>query len=309
LSIPIVGSSDGTVNTFHRPATATLQFDDTAPVTVTNVELDLADASGNVIDTLFNGPIGGSVTQPDPHTLTLDLTYNSGTKASSFTDRTVIPDQVSFNLIVTGTQNGASAASQNNSFIFNSLVPATSDPVVAGLGRYPKDPLGGGDWAKNETVNWMDGNAGLLNKFNDISGEHGRNVGHKTHNSGTAIDIFQFDPADGSSGAANYAALASIANAAAGGDVASQAQIATWVQENRAGLDALFNTGSVTKVYIGRGTQIQNLAISWEKIAMETGQLAVASGTMIDLGVGPWTRSWEMAIPGHETHHHIQLSF
>jgi hypothetical protein len=49
---------DSTLNLFHRPATATIIADPASPVTVTNVELDLVDLSGDILDTVYDGPIG-----------------------------------------------------------------------------------------------------------------------------------------------------------------------------------------------------------------------------------------------------------
>jgi murein endopeptidase len=68
--------------------------------------------------------------------------------------------------------------------------------------------IGGDDWASRGAYNWLAANKNLITRINDISGEHGRNIGHSSHKHGTDIDMFHFYTFQkGASGKVNYSQL------------------------------------------------------------------------------------------------------
>jgi hypothetical protein len=75
-----------------------------------------------------------------------------------------------------------------------------------GFDRYSGRDTGGDDWASRGTYNWLAANRNSIMRINDISGEHGRNIGHSTHKHGSDIDMFHFYtfPKGGASGTENY---------------------------------------------------------------------------------------------------------
>jgi len=313
IGIPASGSA----NTFARPAMAVLQSPGSALPTISNVELDLVDLSGNKLDTLINEAPGNAVQQPVPGTLTFPITY-TGTKTSSVASP--VPDRVTYLLTVSGTdQSGNAVTATANLTVFNTLVRATANGVS--VGRYGFRDLGGDDWTTQNGISWLATNSVLITLYDDISGEHGRNLGHRTHGKGTEIDIFQFVSLNSTSGLLNYNALRDAAVKATTGDAASIQIVANWVTTNRTGIAALMAASNVSYLYSGVGTCYSTLSQGWLQSAMLSGTLLVLNGTgsacaavgppnTVDLGVGAWTPPGNITFNTvHNSHIHIGLSF
>ncbi len=305
ISIPPSGAH----NRFLRPATAILDFPADMPVTVTNVELDIVDLSGNVLDKVFNEAPGGVVQQPDAKTLMFSITYQSTSPGGTLL--VSVPDSINYSLKVSGTQGGNSVNATQDLAIFNTLWSAVGGGVT--VGRYGYRDPGGDDWARQATISWFNSNSGLLTRYDDISGEHGRNLGHKTHGKGIEFDIFQFSSLDSSGGLNNYNALKTAALKAGGGDADSISVVANWVQANRSGIDALNGDTSVVSTRSGLGTGSGVLPDGWLKAAMLSGTLPLTNGSSVDLGLGSsakWAPSKPVAFDtGHNSHIHVSLTF
>jgi hypothetical protein len=171
----------------------------------------------------------------------------------------------------------------------------------------------------------MIANSSLLTRFDDISGEHGRNIGHAEHGKGSDIDLFQYLTLNAMSGTANYAALVSAADKAVGTGTdaaAGKATVAQWIAAQRAGVDALFGSGAGPSLFSsGLGFCTSVLPMGWLQTAMETGSLpigkptigpscALPGATSVDLGLGQWTPPANASLKykyDHNNHNHLGL--
>lgn len=187
-----------------------------------------------------------------------------------------------------------------------------------GFARYSTRDVGGDDWCSRGTYNWLTTNASHISKINDISGEHGRNIGHRTHKHGTDIDIFHFFTFPGAvSGGDNYAKLVSdvklaINTGSADPAVAAQAQAAkdrvtSWVNATHTGLDALAANGAVTELRYTLGAATTGLSAGWARDLLKTGKTMV-SGQQLDLGTGSWSNNKYIPVNDHNDHIHVTLS-
>lgn len=188
-----------------------------------------------------------------------------------------------------------------------------------GFARYGSRDQGGDDWASFGTYAWMQGAAALLPKIDDISGEHGRNIGHATHKDGTDLDILHFGQAlSATSGTSNFLEAQKLAVKAAKGNEAAGETLATWIQAQRDGLAALAADGTVLKLFTMPGAADAQgvLASNWAWTLLrdgrykakvtdpETGQtttknvVLLAAATLSDK-IKP--------LAGHNSHHHVAL--
>jgi Fe-S cluster assembly iron-binding protein IscA len=331
-------------NCFDRPATAFLDSPPDIPLTIDNVELDLVDVFGNTLDTIFNEAPGGRVVLSDSKT-TLKLS-SIGYLASSGPDFGVpnlasnaLPSQVQYLLTVTGTQGGNTFTAtkylqltpSQDVTVFNTLWSA----VNAGVSepRYgDKRDIGGDDWATLNTIKWLTANVALITSFNDISGEHGRNIGHHNHAKGTDVDIFQFvNLCNCINGSQNYTALEDATNhglflifvidsfPGSGNDplhpnLSRLNTLINFVMQNRMKIDALSTdmnaSPNIVEFYFGLGNETDWMAEGWLKFAMKDGMLHLRGGEMIDLKIGPWKPKNNKPIhytEEHNNHIHIGL--
>jgi hypothetical protein len=123
--------------------------------------------------------------------------------------------------------------------------------------RYSDDDskTGGDGWCSKQTYDWLVLNGQLIPRIGDISGEHGRNVGHNSHLNGNDIDIFQFFEVNTRSGGANYLALAKkVAEAAINGDATAKGVVKDAIQKMRTGLQNLVANSKVDIVYTANGS-------------------------------------------------------
>ncbi|MCC6153041.1 MAG: hypothetical protein IT367_04750 [Candidatus Hydrogenedentes bacterium] len=108
---------------------------------------------------------------------------------------------------------------------------------VFGLPRVATRDPGGDDWASRSTYVWLDEHRDLLTPINDISGEHGRNIGHDTHAKGADINMSHFTnllpPFQPYSGSANYTKLQQRTLEALLGNPIFKLIVANWIVEAR----------------------------------------------------------------------------
>lgn len=188
-----------------------------------------------------------------------------------------------------------------------------------GFARYstPRD-IGGDEWCSRGTYNWLSSNASLITRINDISGEHGRNIGHQTHKHGTDIDIFHFFTFPGAvSGGDNYNKLVADVQLAIKTDnadpvIAAQAQAAkerviSWVTATHTGLDNLAASSTVIELRYALGAAATGLSSGWARDLLKTGKITV-SGKELDLGTGTWSNSKYIPVNDHNDHIHVTLS-
>jgi hypothetical protein len=188
-----------------------------------------------------------------------------------------------------------------------------------GLSRYGFRDCGGDDWCSKGAYDWIVANKSLLKAIDDISGEHGRNIGHRGHDKGTDIDMYHFylfPGADPKIAKSNYTQLlarvfdlpkmfSSNPNDAGVG-LAANAQVTAWVNQTRAGIDNLASLSSVKLLFYIDGPSNAALPKHWGSTLLRTGQIAV-SGKPIDLNLGLWNNSKYRPDINHYSHVHISL--
>ncbi len=339
VSIPSGGPNDcpsiTSGNCFDRPTTAVLDSPTNMPLTITYVELDVIDpATQIVLDIILGEPPGDRVKLPDPNTLKFSILYfaksvrNHGFPSSNM--NSLLPDPVNYLLTVTGvTQTGVTVQASKKLQLsktddteqFHTLWPAVYFGVPDQRYGDPRD-LGGDDWAAKATITWLKRHFSLLAPFNDISGEHGRNIGHKEHGMGTDVDIFHYVNLCGcTSGTVNYNDLVTttvkgVKKIILTGVPFSEADLSpldtliNFVLVNRAKLDTLSQDPNTEKFFFGNGDQSDNLADDWLEMAMKYGILPLTNGNAIGLRIGPWNRSNNKYIgfnTGHKHHIHVAL--
>ncbi len=181
-----------------------------------------------------------------------------------------------------------------------------------GFNRFGPRDSGGDNWAAKGTYEWLQANANYIMAINDISGEHSYNLGHTTHCKGTDLDIYHFTNLVGlpRSGGGNYNALYQNTVNALNGNQQSQATVANWITQARAGLDNLIALNTVTRLISGEGSAGNGLPQGWLQTLMETGQLTAGRRTL-NLGIGNWAHAghWKLRYNiWHNTHIHVDLN-
>lgn len=201
--------------------------------------------------------------------------------------------------------------------------------------------FGGDSWATNGTHKWLSsvgvydpltGGFGLLPAINDISGEHGRDIGHDSHAHGMDIDTYHFShvPApplyrNDVNGTLNYKRLHMWAQRSIELEPSSDEwieatnHVTDFVIAARSGLSALLQDSRVLLIAAGKGnTRDQSgpggLEQEWLKKLMLQGTLFGSSGQFVTI-LGPWTPNCSASViddclrwwNGHNNHYHIQL--
>ena len=217
------------------------------------------------------------------------------------------------------------------------MPPALLDPSR----RYGVRDPGFDDWCSKGTYTWLlnqlsDPNS-VVTRIDDVSGEHGRNLGHHLHAEGRSIDMYHFytapDAGCSNSGLANYLCLASHAYDLAQGISSADATLQNWVSATRDSLTKLANDNNVAFVIYAMGslfsppvTDGRSLQYGWARQLLICGTLpgTDANGNAFTLTVPsilPWDGGscQEGARPtapcqqlrfqaDHNSHVHVELS-
>ena len=196
---------------------------------------------------------------------------------------------------------------------------------------------GGDDGAAKGTYAWMQRPdvGAILTAIGDISGEHALNLGHKTHLTGTDIDMYHFTDLLGTetppakiNGTLNYRRLESLVLKAldcvpllpSEECIKAKADVTNWITIARSKLDALTDMDTVTRVIFAKGcTQTRDddkklrfqcsasvLPVAWVRKLMKTGTLESA-GRTLNLGIGAWKNDDVAYMADHNDHVHITL--
>lgn len=177
------------------------------------------------------------------------------------------PAGLSYIAVLSGTDaSGASARSANFTVQtgYQQGDPQTWPLYRApqGLARYSTRDDGGDDWCTPGVYRFLNNaaNQSMIVAFNDISGEHGRNLRHTSHRLGTDIDFVNPAPQEAggaASGSDQYVYLQQQIQTAVWGatDAAKQAaiqQLQNWVASARQRLALFLARPDVTSVYYGQ---------------------------------------------------------
>ncbi|MBI1733217.1 MAG: carboxypeptidase regulatory-like domain-containing protein [Gammaproteobacteria bacterium] len=185
-----------------------------------------------------------------------------------------------------------------------------------GILRYGgKRDVGGDDWASKGTFEWLETYGSLITRINDISGEHGRNIGHAGHKSGTDIDIFHFGDVlysagtDDPFGLLNYLAAEELATNAVLGDEAATEELRQWILDQRTGLANLASNPIVGEVFTIIGRPHDPLPSGWAWGLIRDGKITAADNTvLLELDAGATLSSTIKPLLGHDDHYHIDLN-
>ncbi|MFC6023747.1 hypothetical protein ACFP2T_47295 [Plantactinospora solaniradicis] len=319
---PAAGRSDrfsiprpGEANTFQR--TVDIDYSHAANVAGTRVRVDLVNGTNGTLQTVVNVPITDPVvTAVDADTLRVRVTFGGGT-LSGIAGVPPPTDIIRYRATLTGLRTDG--------------VTSTSSPLLSadflalwqmpdGFDRYSTRDAGGDGWASRATWNWLSGNRALVTRINDISGEHGRELGHATHLTGRDIDlyhVYNFPNNPQFNGTVNFYRLAGDTRAALAGNAESLARVAAWATQSRTRFDALIANADTERIYyaIGRAMPGSNgapaLARGWARALLENGIYTTAAGQVVNLGIGAWANAGHATMrynEVHDNHFHLTLA-
>ncbi|HZE56247.1 MAG TPA: hypothetical protein VE031_00185 [Chthoniobacterales bacterium] len=300
----------GNTNVFDRFFTLGISKPDQA--TVKKVTVTLL-GPGPLMTVVDEAPGSGSIEKIDEKTLRVRVSVKP--KPSTVASQPPAPHQIKYRFKLVALVNGAEVSDEKDSGECLGLWR-----MPDGFARYSIREAGGDDWCSRGTYNWLAANSSLITKINDISGEHGRNIGHTTHRYGTDIDMFHFYTFPGAdSGGKNYQKLVDDVKAAMNAGSAAEAakqRVKNWVTATRVGLDALAAKPEVIELRyaLGWGFSLVHpneagLSSGWAKELLTTGKTTVG-GTSLIVDTASWTNTNKryVAVNDHNDHVHITLS-
>ena len=307
-SIPRPGST----NTFDRFFTLDISKPDSS--TVKKVTVTLL-GPGQLMTVVDEAPGAGSVEEINAQTLRVRVSIKA--TPSTVASQPPPAHQLKYRFKLVVDVNGTEVSDEKESGERRGLWR-----MPDGFARYsptsgPRD-AGGDDWCSRGTYNWLAANSSLITKINDISGEHGRNIGHQSHRYGTDIDMFHLFTFPGAiSGGDNYQKLVNdvkLAINTGSSDPAVKAQaeaakqrVTSWVTATHTGLDALAASATVIELRYALGAAETGLTSGWARDLLKTGKTTV-SGQALDLGTGNWNNNKYIPVNDHNDHVHITLS-
>lgn len=318
LVVPTNGDSSwfsvpasGDTNYFHR--TFRLKLRKPPGSTVRNARVALMQGDAEVA-TVRNEGLASAVRMIDEETLEVRASFDSPSPAS--THPPIGHDvRYSFDINVL-LANGETSSASRQSAVQHALWR-----MPGSIPRYGVRDLGLDDWSSRGAYFWLQHNGQLVTRIDDISGEHARDIGHASHDTGTDIDMFHFFSFPGAqSGGHNYELLLADMWAAFAGNALSLNRVTSWVSETRAGLDRLLPLGSISRVYYATGSPCQqNILIGgapmliqlpngWARALLERGSVQALGGQQLQTGLGGWVNSGNNKMHYNATHNsHVHL--
>jgi hypothetical protein len=301
----------GDRNVFERWFTLRITKPDQANVTQVRVIL----RGAGDLQQIYEEAPGPNVQVVDNERLRVRVTYQTATS----TVNSIPPPihQITYRFRVQADFNGQTLEDERDSGIRRGLWRMPN-----GFARYGARDVGLDDWASRGAYLWMQTNAALLTRIDDISGEHARDIGHQTHERGVDIDEFHYYtfPGGGGSGGANYTALTTNVFNAMNGDAAAAGRVGDWVTATRNGLAALHALNTVNRLYyaIGNAGQRQvtptvliRLNGGWAQALVQNGTVTAASGQVLNTNLGAWALANSNRITYnavHNSHVHVALN-
>ena len=320
-SVPAAGDS----NTLQRYFTLKLSKADS--VTLQQVTVTL-QGSGDLMDVVQQLPIpSGNDVQILNQTntnVTLKVRVTVLSPASSVNGSPPPTQDLAYRFHVVGQDNQGQSV--------------TAEKIVTGRrslwrmvnllpGRYGSRDPGHDDWGAKGTYTWLQQNVSLIKEVDDISGEHGRNIGHNTHQYGTDIDMYHFYRfAGATSGTDNYNQLRNSLVSAFGmlqadgtpnPNPSAAAQnafnsLVAFVNATRPGLDNLAALNTVSQLYYAIGSAGSGLPNGWARSLITTGKVTRTVNNNVvqtlDIGTGDWSNAKVNYNSVHNNHVHITLN-
>lgn len=182
--------------------------------------------------------------------------------------------------------------------------------------RYGARDPGHDDWLNARTWSYLQNHGNLLTRIDDISGEHGRNIGHATHETGADIDLYHTHQFPGAvRGQDNYLILAETLGRAmalpAAQTIADRQNLAQWIATTRTTFAAVLDTTDAETIFysIGSPTTRSGVALpnGWARQLLINGNITVGTRTY-DSGLGAWGYPQNRLIYNavHNSHWHIK---
>lgn len=124
--------------------------------------------------------------------------------------------------------------------------------------RYGARDPGHDDWLNARTWNYLHNHGHLLTRIDDISGEHGRDIQHETHETGADIDLYHTHQFPGAvRGQDNYLIMADTLGRAmalpAAQTLVDRHSLAQWIATTRATFSAVLNTTDAEVIFYSSG--------------------------------------------------------
>jgi hypothetical protein len=307
-SVPLQGEN----NALSRWFTLTVDKPDSAQVTRVRVELQHGSGTltgGQIFD---EGP-GTNVQVISDTTLRVRVTLHAGS-----TINTVPPPAHAITYKFTvfanlqdGTEVSDDAISATKRALWR-MQAYWRDPAR----RYGRRDPGHDDWLSARTWEYISRHGALLTRIDDITGEHGRDIGHATHDVGTDIDLYHvYQFAGATSGGDNYNRLrnALIRVLSLPGDQTAndRAAITSWAADTRSRFAAILSNTDAQTIYyaVGSAHTASGIALprGWARTLLVDGAVT-ASGQHFDTGLGAWGFPQNELVYNavHNSHFHIK---
>lgn len=180
--------------------------------------------------------------------------------------------------------------------------------VPKSIPRYGKRDKGGDNWAARGTYIWMMENRDLITAYDDVSGEHGRNIGHVTHKLGTDVDLYFFGRSLVTPrwGTGSYRKLAALAEKALAGDQTARRRVDEFFQAQRDGLRRLSAQEEVALVIFGDGAATKVLPNHWVRDLLCKGRITDRKERVLELREEGCPEGIRYA-DDHNNHIHVKL--
>jgi hypothetical protein len=313
----------GDTNTLRR--TFTLDIEKSDDITLSNVSVTVIGAA-DLMDVLDEVAIpSGSdaeILQETDTSVRLRVRVTISNPASTIDDAPPPTRDLSYRFTVKGSDSTENEEDADYTVTGRRSLWDLADVLPS---RYGARDQGGDAWGARGTYTWLQANSGLVNEVDDISGEHGRNIGHNTHQFGTDIDTYHFYRfPNATSGTDNYNRLrqnvtdafghfnadGTVNPAPSAEAVAARARLISFVTETRNGLTALADLPSVSRLYYAIGSAASGLPNGWARSLIESGEVTRTSNGVamtLDLDLEAWASAEVSYNAVHNNHIHVTL--
>lgn len=286
-SVPRPGSTNALQRTFNVVVTKP------SGSTLTGVTVDLLNNAGDVLMQVLQdtapGQDGVTIVAQADTSATLKVRVTVKTPASNVAGTPPPTRDLGYRFSIKGIDSDSTEISDQKDVSGRRSLWRIPDVIA----RYGSRDVGGDEWSARGTYEWMATNATLLREVNDVSGEHGRQIGHETHAKGTDIDTYHFYLFPGvttgaGQGAVNHSKLMADLITAFGtvgvptppdAAVDAKNRVAAWLGATRTGLANLAANAAVSQVIHCRGLAGGGLPAGWCETLLTDGKVSRVSGT------------------------------
>jgi hypothetical protein len=310
FSIPLQGET----NTLGRRFALTISKPQEA--VVTRVRVEVLSAAGTLGQVFEEAP-GANVEIVNDTTLRVRSTFHAG---NTGTVNTVPPPAhgITYKFTVFADLDGQEISDDAISPAMRALWRLQAAWRTDPARRYGQRDNGGDDWLAVRTWDYINRHGALLTRIDDISGEHGRDIGHNSHDVGTDIDLYHvYTFAGATSGSDNYNrlrnAVVRILSLPEEQTADDRAAVNAWIAQSRPRFQTILSTTDTQTIYYAIGSAhtqgTTSLREGWARDLLRNGTVSSTQGATYDSGLGAWAFN-----PGarmgfdrvHNSHFHIK---